>query len=236
MIAAADEAGIRQIRVRPLDGLAFQRLAGTEDASYPFWSGNGREVGFFAGGKLKKVDASGGSAVTLCDAMNGRGGTWNRDGVIVFSSASARGLFRVSALGGEPKPLGQEGTRTSTSVDNPRFPHFLPDGRRFLYFRLTRDAATIGVYLADLDAPDGTRVAAGMTEGAYAQGRIFFERDGTLMTQALEVDRARPVGDAIPVASGLLAGANEGAFAFSISEKGRSRIGPACCRSASRRS
>jgi serine/threonine protein kinase/Tol biopolymer transport system component len=220
MIAAADEAGIRQIWVRPLDGLAFQRLAGTEGASYPFWAGDGREIGFFAGGKLKKLDETGGSVVVLCDAINGRGGTWNRDGVIVFSSASARSLFTVSALGGAPKPLGQEGTRTSTAEANPRFPHFLPDGRRFLYFRLTRDAATVGVYLAALDAPDGTRVAAGMTEGAYAQGRIFFQRDGTLMAQALEVDRVRAVGDAIPVASTLLAGANEGSYAFSISENG----------------
>ena len=75
-----------------------------------------------------------------------------------------------------------------------------------------------------------------MTEGAYAQGRLFFERDGTLMAQALDVDRARTIGDAIPVVAGLLAGTNEGAFAFSLSEMGPSRIGPACRRSASRRS
>ena len=220
MIAAADQAGLRQIWVRPLDALAFQRLAGTEDASYPFWSGDGREIGFFAGGKLKKLDANGGSVVTLCDVINARGGTWNRDGVIVFATASALGLFTVSSLGGAPRPLGREGVRTSTAEPNPRFPHFLPDGRHFLYLRLTRDPATIGVYLADLDRPDGTRVAAGMTEGAYAQGRIFFERDGTLMAQALDIDRARAVGDAIPVTSGLIPGTNEGSQAFSISEDG----------------
>ena len=102
MIAAADEAGVRQIWVRPVDGLAFQRLSGTEGASYPFWSGDSREIGFFAGGKLKKLDANGGPVVTLCDAISGRGGTWNRAGVIVFSSASARGLLTVSALAVRP--------------------------------------------------------------------------------------------------------------------------------------
>ena len=117
--------------VRPLNGLVAQPLAGTDGARYPFWSPDGRFLGFFAGGKLKKIDASGGPAQILCDTQEGRGGTWNRDGVILFSPSSRDAIQRVSSAGGAPAPATE--IDASKREFSHRFPFFLPDGRHFLY-------------------------------------------------------------------------------------------------------
>ncbi|HEV8132810.1 MAG TPA: protein kinase, partial [Acidobacteriota bacterium] len=123
--------GKRQLWVRPLDALAAQPLAGTEDASYPFWSADSQYIGFFTGGKLKKINASGGPAQTLCDAPIGRGGTWNRDGTILFAPNAAGSLYRVSAAGGAASAVTK--VNESRGERAHRFPCFLPDGRHFLY-------------------------------------------------------------------------------------------------------
>jgi len=127
----ASSEGQALLWVRSLDSLSAQALPGTEDAFSPFWSPDGRFIGFFAGGKLKKIDASGAPPQTLCDAADSRGGTWNRDGVIVFASSAFGLLYRVSAAGGEPSPVtALDQSRFETSH---RWPYFLPDGRHFLY-------------------------------------------------------------------------------------------------------
>src|SRR5262249_23333236 len=106
-------------------------IAGTEGATYPFWSADGRYIAFFADGKLKKVEASGGPMQAICDAPSGRGGAWNKDGVILFAPNGAAGLFRVSALGGAPVEVTQlDVKRLEMSL---RWPVFLPDGSHFLY-------------------------------------------------------------------------------------------------------
>src|SRR6185503_7401230 len=99
-------------------------LQGTEDAVYPFWSADSRWLGFFAGGKLKKIQVSGGPAIVLCDAPGGRGGAWNANNVIVFAPAAATPLMRVSAAGGEPAPA----TALAKDENSHRWPYFLPDG------------------------------------------------------------------------------------------------------------
>jgi hypothetical protein len=110
---------------RSLDVPTAQPLAGTEGAIFPFWSPDSRFIGFFADGKLKKIDASGGPAITLEDAASGRGGSWSSEGVIIFSpSNEARPLLRVSSAGGAATPVSNE---------NGSFPSFLPDGQHFLY-------------------------------------------------------------------------------------------------------
>src|SRR5439155_18507214 len=117
----AIESGKSRLWVRPLDTVAAQPLADAEGGTRtPFWSPDSRFVAFFAGGKLKKIETSGGPPQTLCDAPNGRNGTWNRDGVIVFHSIGS--LSRVPAEGGEAKLL----------LGDRRWPVFLPDGRHYL--------------------------------------------------------------------------------------------------------
>jgi eukaryotic-like serine/threonine-protein kinase len=102
--SAADSSGKPMLWVRPLDSLSAQPLTGTEGASFPFWSPDSRYLGFFAGEKLKKVDASGGPVQTLCDAPNGRGGSWSRDGIIVFTPTPSAPLLRISEAGGAATP------------------------------------------------------------------------------------------------------------------------------------
>ena len=123
---AADSLGKMRLMVRPLDALDAKELPGTEGATYPFWSPDSRYVGFFQSGKMKKSEAAGGPPVTICDAMSGRGGSWNRDNVIIFSNA-ADPIYQVPAAGG----TGAAVTKfdTSRAEKTHRWPHFLPDGK-----------------------------------------------------------------------------------------------------------
>ena len=138
--------------VRALDSLTTQALAGTEEAIYPFWSPDSRFIGFFSGGKLKKIEASGGSVQTLCDAPQGFGGAWNADGVIVFTRREAEALYRVSAAGGQPVPV--------TTLDASRnevshlHPHFLPDGRHLIYLATSPQRESAGIYAASLHSKE----------------------------------------------------------------------------------
>src|SRR5262249_12315351 len=117
--------------VRPIDSLQAQPLAGTQDASFPFWSPDSHNIGFFAGGKLKRIEASGGAPLTLCDAVTPRGGTWNQEDVILFAPTVNGPLYQVSAAGGKSTPVT---SLDPTKGENThRWPHFLPDGRHFLY-------------------------------------------------------------------------------------------------------
>lgn len=143
--------GTAQLWVRPIASLDAQPLPGTDGAAVSlFWSPDSRMLGFFANGKLKTVDASGGPVQTLCNAPGnngpfsaGRGGTWNRDGVIVFNAAGQAGaLSRVSANGGEPAPVTTlDASRKETAH---RHPFFLPDGRHFVYFVQPSNTIRVG--------------------------------------------------------------------------------------------
>jgi hypothetical protein len=126
-------------------------LLKTEGGSLPFWAPDGRRIGFFAGGNLKRIDLSNGSVETICPAGSGRGATWSKDDVIVFSAKSRRALMRVSALGGAAKPL--------TSLTDPAdvghaWPEFLPDGRRVLYYARVR-TASVKVCTSSVSIRDG---------------------------------------------------------------------------------
>ncbi|MBI3694947.1 MAG: serine/threonine-protein kinase [Acidobacteria bacterium] len=160
---AATAQGKRYLWVRALDALQPQLLPGTEEAANPFWSPDSRWIGFFAQGKLKKIAVSGGPAQTLCDAAAGRGGAWNRDGVILFAPSPTGPLFRVSAVGGVPVQVAKaEGGGTH------RNPVFLPDGRRFLYQVTGGTADKAGVHVASLDGVAPRRVLADISNVAYA--------------------------------------------------------------------
>ena len=127
-----DKSDVIRLWERPLHALSGHLLTGTEGANNPFWSPDSRFIGFFANGKLKKIAVDGGLPQTLCDALTAGAGTWNRDGVILFSGREGMPIQRVSA--------GGDGAVTAvTKLDQSRgerthfFPHFLPDGKRFLY-------------------------------------------------------------------------------------------------------
>src|SRR3989440_250105 len=156
VIVVRPPSGKQLLWIRPLGALAAQPLAGTEDAMYPFWSADSRFIGYFAQSKLKKIDASGGPPQTLCDAPNGRGGTWNRDGVIVFARDNYSALYRIAASGGVVTQVTK--LDDSKLQATHRWPWFLPDGHHFLFRAGTTSASSQrennGIYLGSLESTE----------------------------------------------------------------------------------
>lgn len=200
---SARSGGKYQLWLRALDELDARAVPFTEDARYPFWSPDGRYIGFFAQGKLKKVAVGGGPAQTLCDAPTGRGGSWSRDDVILFVPTPAGGLHQVPANGGGSVRLG--------GFDGDvRGPAFLPDGRRFLYLRRAPFEKS-GIYVGALDGKDNRRILTDRTTPVFAPGaerdHILFARDRVLMALPFDADSAQASGEAFPVTEAAEAGA-----------------------------
>ena len=199
--AVVDGKGV--LWVRDLDNLSPQILAAEGASGVPFWAPDSRRLGFFAEGKLKKIDVTGGPAVTIADAQattGGRGpwsGSWNQDDVIVFGRIGSR-LFRVSAVGGSPVPLADlDETRQETAHFAP---WFLPDGHHFLYVALSTDAGKIGIYVADLASKTRKQVMIGNGRTIYvAPGYLLFARDGTLTAQPFDTGRLETTGEPTPI-------------------------------------
>ena len=219
----ASSAGKDLIWVRSINSLSAQSLDGTDGVSSPsgiFWSPDSHFIGFFAGGKLKKIDVSGGPSQTLCEAPDARGGTWNRGGVILFNPAgSNQPLYRVSAAGGgDPTP--------ATSLDKSQFetshrwPYFLPDGRHFLYFARGKPEHT-GVYLASLDSKETIKLVGSPVNAVYAPpGWLLFMRNETLMAQPFDADKLSLTDEPIPIAQPVSFNGGLGRGTFSVSENG----------------
>src|SRR5262249_32406871 len=164
-----------QLWLRQLDAPVAQPLPGTEGARLPFWSPDSRSVGFFAAGKLKRIDIGGGPSLTLADAAPGWGGSWNSDNAILFASTINSPLLRVPASGGEAVPL-----TLSAKIVNQyygyRLAQFLPDGRQFLFY-IQGTEETRGIYMGSLDSSEPTRLTAADSAGAYmAPGWLLFIR------------------------------------------------------------
>ena len=220
IVAVGQSGGRTALWRRPMDGLEFVEIPDTEGASYPFWSPDSQWIGFFAEGQLKKVAVVGGPPQTLCEAPEGRGGTWNRDDVIVFSPGPLADLQRVSALGGEPADLG-----FADSFSVLRFPSFLPDGRRFLLFARARSDEDLSIAVASLTGDPPRPILTGASSSAYlsgdapGDGAILFVRDGTLFAQTVDV-QLEPRGSAAPVAAGIASGQNRSAYSFAADDAG----------------
>jgi eukaryotic-like serine/threonine-protein kinase len=201
VVFSAHGGGAYSLWLRPMSSLAATELQGSTDATFPFWSPDSRFVAFFAGGKLKKVQISGGPPVVLCDAAEGRGGTWNRDNVILFGTL-ASALQRVASAGGTPSPAAKlDAAYAETSH---RWPHFLPDGRHFFFTAVT-GAANLAprpsrIRIGSLDSIDAIDLFQTESSVAYANGHLLFVRDATLMAQPFDAAALRASGDPFPVA------------------------------------
>ena len=210
VLGAARNSGIPSLWLRPLDSLAARQLPGTEGANLPFWSPDSKSIAFFAGGKLKRIDLVGGAPLVLCDATEAInasvGGTWNRDGVILFGGTD--GLRRVSASGGNPVMV--------TKADHSRqeagfgYPQFLPDGKHFIYFIESGNANTQGVYSGSLDRPqEHVQVLRTDAKALYTEpnsgrsGYLLWLREQTLLAQRFDAGSLRLEGDPAPVADGV---------------------------------
>jgi hypothetical protein len=158
--------------VRPLAASAATELPGTTGAAFPFWSANGRSVGFFADGQLKRVSVSGGNPVTLCDAPSGRGGLWLGDDTIVFAQTATSPLMRISAAGGQPVPF----TSLAEGETGHRFPQRLP-GRQLMYFSVNRTPENSGTRIIAIDDPQREISFVPTTAvGEYVKGALIFAR------------------------------------------------------------
>jgi dipeptidyl aminopeptidase/acylaminoacyl peptidase len=222
--------GVSRLWLRPIGSLTAQALDGTEGAgSYPFWSADSKFIGFFAGGKLKKVALSGGQPAVLC-AGTGQGGTWNKDDVILFVQDGV--LHRVSAAGG----ISTEVRRADKSKKEQRldWPWFLPDGRHFLYLAITSEAArnfVIGslsasneqsggeLRVGSLDDKNQKTLFATNSRTLYADNHLLFVKDGTLMAQPFNAASLSPAGNLFPVAEKVVSGGT-GNAAFGVSDNG----------------
>jgi serine/threonine protein kinase/Tol biopolymer transport system component len=199
---ANDASGNEALWVRPLDSLSAQRLQGTENGMFPFWAPDSRQLGFFQNGKLNKIDLAGGPPVLVCDAANGRGGTWNRDGVIVFAPESNGGLSRVPEAGGTPTAIISRPQGTSGILSD-RWPDFLPDGKHFLYLggNLSATGTTnLGIYIGTLGSTEAKFLLQADSDALYAApGYLLFLRGDTLMAQRFDAGSLKLNGEAFPV-------------------------------------
>jgi Tol biopolymer transport system component len=198
-LVAADGTGRRRLWIRDLNGSTPRMIAGTEDASEPFWSADGHDVAFFAAGQLKRVPAGGGAVAVICESGAGAGGTWNRDNVIVFSPLNGP-LMRVAAGGGRAEPL--------TAFDREReethhlYPSFLPDGRHYVFYIASRER---GLYVGELGSSDRRRLfdpdpslppGAAATPGVYdGAGRLLYVRDRVLSARSFDPDALTASGE-----------------------------------------
>jgi len=192
-----------KIWIRSLDSAAARALQGTEGAHFPFWSADGRFIGFFADGKLKKISAAGGPATILAVANSGRGGSWNDDDVILYAPEYRDTIWKISANGG---------TSARATVLDPgkhtthRWPVFLPDGKHFLYFATHHSGGVPeqnGIYFASLDGGSDKLVLATDSAAQYASGHLLFHQQTALMAQKFDPVHGTLSGDPVPVASGV---------------------------------
>jgi serine/threonine protein kinase len=208
----ADGQGKQIIFVRMLNSSTAQPLQGTDGASYPFWSGDGKNLGFFADAKLKRVPTAGGVVQILCDATAGRGGTWNQDGVIVFTPGLKEALYKVPESGGTPVPVTT--TKQSAALQSHRWPSFLPDGKHFLF--VTDDGIAVG----SLDSTESHVILQTKSNAAYSSGYILYMTDGNLVAQPFDLGHLSVRGVPVPVVARVEFAAGKSLGNFSTSQGG----------------
>jgi Tol biopolymer transport system component len=206
--------------VRSLSEPAAKPVPGAEEAAFPFWSPDGKFVAFFSQGALKRVDAAGGPILTICDTERGVGGTWNRDGTIVFALPTSP-LFRVAASGGKPVPVTK--LDASLHVTAHRYPSFLPDGRHFLYMTAnlsaSRDDPGSSIRVGSLDGKLDKSLVPVASNACYAEGHLFYGRDGLLLAQRIDLSRWEMKGDPATIGERVPERTWFGLVPFSVSGK-----------------
>jgi Tol biopolymer transport system component len=212
----ASSGGAPKLWLRPLDSTLARDLTGTEGAQYPFWSPDSRSIGFFAAGKLKRIDLIEGRIAVLADAVVARGGAWREDGAIIFGATNSSGLFRVPAGGGTAATAFT--SLEAKTESGHRWPAFLPGGKRFLYTAMSSGSRS-GIYIASFEHPENRKLLFENRGGAIYvpprlqyPGYVLWLRQGTLTAQAFNPEREELSGEPMAVPGGemvsLVMGAN----------------------------
>ena len=209
--------GQAHVWIRPLGAVKPTPVSGTAGASSPFWSPNGRAIAFYATGRLKRVDLDGGLVRDIAASDWGGGGSWNGDGTILFVRNPAGPILRVAADGrGAVEAVTEVGDHQAGHLA----PHFLPDGRHFLYY-VQGAAATQGVHVSSLAEGRPRKLLDAETAAVYTSGHLLFVRDQTVLAQPFDADRLMLVGTAFQVASEVLGSIHEaGPDAVSAAQNG----------------
>jgi eukaryotic-like serine/threonine-protein kinase len=215
---ATDTSGKTRIWIRPLNALQAQPLAGTDGTTRPFWSPDSRFLGFFAEGKLKKIDVAGGPPQKICDAPTGADGTWSPEGVILYDGTATDPIHRVSASGGTPTvAVKQDPSRKEATVG---WPEFLPDGRHFLYMATGQKPEDTAYRVGVLDSTESQPLGPAQTLVTYAPpGYILFARDRTLVAQPFDLKARKTRGEPTPLAE-QIGTDSVGLARFSVSRDG----------------
>jgi hypothetical protein len=184
--------------VRPLNAATAKPLHGTDGGKFPFWSPDGKSIGFFADQQLKRLDIAGGPPTSLAPAADARGGTWAGDNIL-FTPYIYSPIYRVPALGGTPVAVTTLDPALHTTH---RWPRFLPDSKHFLYLAARHQGGkedNSGIFAASIDG--GVPKPILRTNGSvfYSSGQLLYYRDGSLMAQAFDTDRLELKGDARPI-------------------------------------
>jgi DNA-binding winged helix-turn-helix (wHTH) protein/Tol biopolymer transport system component len=201
---AQDESGETSLWVRALDSETPRRLPGTEGASKPFFSPDGRSLAFFARGQLQSTDLEGQALRTIsASEVTGTGGSWGSRGLILFADWPS-GIYSVPSSGG---PVTQLTRLNHAALEVAHaWPHFLPDGRHFLYQVISRDRTQAGVYVGSVDAPGSMRLLENASVAAYAPpGFLLYLQQDLLMAQPFDAERLRLTGRPVLLARGLSA-------------------------------
>jgi serine/threonine protein kinase len=197
---ARDGEGPDLLWVRSLGSDDARPLAGTEGAEGPFFSPDGRSIGFFAHGRLERIDTAGGPVITLVEGVDPRGGTWNRDGIILFTRSSYGPVSRVAADGGPVTAI--TALDTSLSEATHRYPHFLPDGRHFIYLARRAGAGSGDspvVYAGELGSNQRKKVLDVASNVVYASGHLIYVRGTVLVAQRFDPGSLTVTGPAVPL-------------------------------------
>jgi Tol biopolymer transport system component len=212
---ATDSTGVSRVWIRSLEAMTARALAGTDGAGRPFWSPDSRFLGFFAGGKLKKVDVTGAPPVTLCDAPTGADGAWSKDGVILYDGRATDPIMRVPATGGVP--VAEVVTDSSTGSAQVGWPEFLPDGKHFFFLAI---GAQTTLKVGALGSEKVVEVGPCESRVQYVRsGHIVFSRGGTLVAQRFSAGSLKLQGEPVPIAEQVTTDP-VGAADFSLSENG----------------
>jgi Tol biopolymer transport system component len=221
MAFVASREGRTSLWIRALDKLEATELPGTEGGYFPFWSPDGSAIGFFANGKLFRMDANGGSVVAICNVMEDRGGTWGSGNVILLEPYGQGPIVRVSAAGGTPVAVTP--TPPNVLFDSDRWPFFLPDGKHFVYLHSPIGAGDDRneIRFASLDGATNKLLLKGRYYNPeYASGWLLVGRSGALVAQKLDPVSGELSGDAVQIADQLQVDDNVGGSVFSVSQNG----------------
>jgi Tol biopolymer transport system component len=213
-----ENEGRRALWVRPRDSVSARLLAGTEEASSPFWSPDSRWIGFFAEGRLKKIEVSGGPPQVLCNVRIGVGtGTWGRDGTILFGGQGGKGegIYRVSDYGGTPAAV----IKSDQSHAWYFWPHFLPDGKNFLFLKSDSHYKGASIHLGSLDGGESRALLQASSRVEYvAPGYLLYVQEGTLVARPFDAESLRLTGEQVPIAEQVQYFNPTGYADFSVSE------------------